>query len=563
MYTEHFKLNEPPFSLTPDPRFLYMSEQHREGLAHLVYGVQQPGGFVQLTGEIGSGKTTLCRCLVQQLPSNTDIALILNPRLTVLELLATVFDELGITHPEEHDSVKAFVDALNRHLLQSHAQKRKTVLIIDEAQNFSYDVLEQIRLLTNLETSRDKLLQIILIGQPELRSLLKCKELQQLAQRITARYHLHALSRHDTYAYIQHRLEVAGRRDPLFTDAAMRKIYGLSGGMPRLINIICDRALLGAYSLDKKMVSTAIVRRAGREAQGIAPWYKRIQPAWAAGIIALISLAGIAAFIASSHRFAASNNGANALSAAANTPSVTMQTEPINTIPATESPKPAAGPSPSFSAPNSDLAIMLANPSLVGEGSASFTNLFAYWGTKIAMNASNLGCKVASAHGFECLFQTGGWAKLRRLDLPAILDVRSPDGQRRRVTLVELGSDSARLAFHGQEHTFPLSEVEKVWDGSFILLWRPPFAFRQLYRGMKGEDVAWVRNAFDKLDGGTSASELRDHFDTTLQERVRRFQKEQSLAGDGVIGIETLVRLIRVAGEQKVPSIVQQNANGE
>jgi general secretion pathway protein A len=564
MYTEAFKLNEPPFSLTPDPRFLYMSEQHREGLAHLVYGVQQPGGFVQLTGEIGSGKTTLCRCLVQQLPSNTEIALIVNPRLTVPELLATVFDELGIPHPSEHASIKAFVDALNRHLLQSHAQNRRTVLIIDEAQNFSYDVLEQIRLLTNLETAREKLLQIILIGQPELRSLLKRKELQQLAQRITARYHLHALSRRDTYAYIQHRLEVAGRRDPLLTNAAMRKVYSLSGGMPRVINIICDRALLGAYSLDKKMVSTAIVRRAGREAQGIVPWYKRIRPVWAAGIVALIAVvAGIAAFLASSHRFAAPQNAATSASATASIPSATIQTEPPSTIPAAEDLKPVINPLLSVPEQDSGLATMLTNPSLGGEGGTSFTNLFARWGTKIAMGQSDLGCKVASANGFECLFQTGGWAKLRRLDLPAILEVTLPDGQRRRVTLVELGNDRAKLAIHSQEYTFPLSEVEKVWDGSFILLWKPPFAFRQLYRGIKGDDVAWVRSALDKLDGDSSASEAPDGFDKELQQRIRRFQQEQALVGDGVVGIETLVRLIRVVGEQKVPSIVQHDASGE
>jgi hypothetical protein len=173
MYINYFKLNEPPFSLTPDPRFLFMSERHREGLAHLLYGVQQPGGFVQLTGDIGSGKTTLCRCLIKQLPPDTDVALILNPRLTVVELLATVCDELRIPYPAETGSIKILIDALNRHLLETHAQRRRTVLIIDEAQNLHSDVLEQVRLLTNLETSQEKLLQIILIGQPELLALLK------------------------------------------------------------------------------------------------------------------------------------------------------------------------------------------------------------------------------------------------------------------------------------------------------------------------------------------------------------------------------------------------------
>jgi len=571
MYIEAFKLNEPPFSLTPDPRFLYMSEQHREGLAHLVYGVQQPGGFVQLTGEIGSGKTTLCRCLVQQLPPETDIALILNPRLTVPELLATVFDELRIPQPTENTSVKKFIDVLNQYLLQSHAQHRRTVLIIDEAQNFSYDVLEQIRLLTNLETSREKLLQIILIGQPELRSLLKRKELQQVAQRITARYHLRALSRRDTYAYIQHRLEVAGRRDPLFTVAAMRQVYRLSGGMPRIINIICDRALLGAYALDKQAVSAAIVSRAGKETQGVVPWYRQIRPAWAAGILALIAvLAAIAVFIASSPRDATLQNVAPKPSAAASIPLANAQMEPAAAAPEAEIGKPNAvtqqpetKPAIKMPTPDSSMARILSNPSLAGEGGDSFASLFGYWGSNISLGPSDLGCKVGNAHGFECLFLAGGWAKLRKLDLPAILKVSLPDGQYRYVTLVGLDSDMARLAIGQQEYAFQLSEIGKVWDGSFILVWKPPFNFRQLRPGMKGEDVAWIRHALDKLQGNTSVSDAPDIFDTGLQQRVKRFQQEQSLVADGVVGIETVVRLIRALGEPKIPSLSQLTAKGE
>jgi len=548
-----------------------MSEQHREGLAHLVYGVQQPGGFVQLTGEIGSGKTTLCRCMVQQLPSETDIALILNPRLTVPELLATVFDELRIPQPTENMSIKTFIDVLNQHLLQSHAHHRRTVLIIDEAQNFSYDVLEQIRLLTNLETFREKLLQIILIGQPELRSLLKRKELQQLSQRITARYHLHALSRRDTYAYIQHRLAVAGRRDPLFTVAAMRKVYRLSGGMPRIINIICDRALLGAYALDKQTVSAAIVSRAGKETQGVVPWYRQIRPAWAAGILALIAvLAAIAVFIASSPRDTTPQNVAPKPSAAASIPSANAQIEPAAAAPAAEIGKPNAvtqqpeiKPALKTPTPDSDLARILSNPSLAGEGGDSFSTLFGYWGNNISLGPSDLGCKVGNAHGFECLFLAGSWDKLRRLDLPAILKVSLPDGQYRYVTLVGLDNDMARLAIGQQEYAFQLSEIGEVWDGSFIFVWKPPFNFRQLRPGMKGEDVAWIRHALDKLWGDTSVSDLPDIFDTGLQQRVKRFQQEQSLVADGVVGIETIVRLIRALGEPKIPSLSQLAARGE
>ena len=277
-----------------------MSERHREGLAHLLYGVRQPGGFVQLTGEVGSGKTTLSRCLVRQLPPETNVALILNPRMTVIELLATVCDELRIPYPADAASNKVLIDVLNKHLLETHAQGRRTVLIVDEAQNLDSDVLEQIRLLTNLETSQEKLLQIILIGQPELLSILKRKKLRQLAQRITARCHLLALSRRETYAYIQHRLLVAGRRDPLFTGPAMRRVYRLSGGVPRLINIICDRALLGAYVEGKRRITSAIVRRACRETRGIIPWRLNSRLAWVTGIVALFILVlGCALFLKS------------------------------------------------------------------------------------------------------------------------------------------------------------------------------------------------------------------------------------------------------------------------
>jgi general secretion pathway protein A len=281
MYVEHFGLAELPFSLTPDPRYVYMSERHREALAHLIYGINQGDGFVQLTGEVGTGKTTMCRCLLEQLPPDVDVALIFNPRLTSHELLAAVCDELRVAYPAGTDSVKLLVDSLYRHLLGAHARGRRTVLIIDEAQNLSVDVLEQVRLLTNLETARDKLLQIILIGQTELAALLERPELRQLAQRVTARYHLRPFSQDETRAYIVHRLGVAGRTRMLFSPWALREVHRLSRGVPRLINVICDRALLGAYATSRSWVDVHTVRRAAREVRGVRvggrrlPWILR------------------------------------------------------------------------------------------------------------------------------------------------------------------------------------------------------------------------------------------------------------------------------------------------
>src|SRR6056297_188371 len=250
MYLEHFGLLESPFSIAPDPGYLYMSERHREALAHLLYGLKTDGGFVLLTGEVGTGKTTICRSLLDQIPDHVDLAYVFNPKVTATELLETICDELQIERPTTA-SVKALVDLLNQHLLDNHARERKTVLLIDEAQNLSAEVLEQLRLLTNLETSRRKLLQIILLGQPELRDLINRPQMSQLAQRVTARYHLKPLEKHDIAAYVAHRLKVAGCDRPLFTSGAIRRISCLSRGVPRLINLLCDRALLGALTQQK------------------------------------------------------------------------------------------------------------------------------------------------------------------------------------------------------------------------------------------------------------------------------------------------------------------------
>ncbi|MBU1139771.1 MAG: AAA family ATPase [Proteobacteria bacterium] len=268
MYTTYFGFKEKPFSIAPDPRYLYMSELHREALAHLLYGISSDGCFILLTGDVGTGKTTVCRCLLEQLPDNTDVALIVNPRLTDLELLETICDELEIALPEGERSAKFYIDNLNRYLLDAHARGRNTALLIDEAQNLSLDLLEQLRLLTNLETHRKKLLKIVLLGQSELRQLLENSGADQISQRITSRYHLLPLERTDVFAYIRHRLAVAGEREKIFSEAAISRIYELTHGIPRLTNVVCDRALLGAYVEGRYLVTTSVVDQAAREVLG-------------------------------------------------------------------------------------------------------------------------------------------------------------------------------------------------------------------------------------------------------------------------------------------------------
>ncbi|MDQ6963515.1 MAG: AAA family ATPase [Mariprofundales bacterium] len=268
MYLNHFHFTEMPFSIAPNPRYLYMSSRHREALAHLLYGIESAGGIVVLTGEVGTGKTTLCRCLLEQMPNRSDAALIINPKMTAHELLATICDELTIRYDRRKKSIKLLIDAINNHLLTAHADGRHTVVIVDEAQQLSADLLEQLRLLTNLETNDKKLLQIVLLGQPELNTLLAQEHMRQLAQRITARYHLRPLSYQDTIAYVRHRLSVVGGSPTLLTGFALRHLHRASGGVPRMINIVVDRALLGAYAEGASRVGWRHVRRALVEVQG-------------------------------------------------------------------------------------------------------------------------------------------------------------------------------------------------------------------------------------------------------------------------------------------------------
>src|SRR6202166_1921078 len=291
MYLSFFGLNEKPFAITPDPRYLYLSERHAEALAHLMYGINESGGFIQLTGEVGTGKTTVVRTLLSRVPHHADVAVILNPRVTPIEFLLTICEELGLSTPSaDRDSVKQLVDTLNRRLLSAHAEGRRIIVIVDEAQNLSAETLEQVRLLTNLETPTQKLLQIILIGQPELRDLLDRNDLRQLAQRITGRYHLKPLSREETQGYVRHRLRVAGATGEIFTPGALREVHRLSAGIPRVINVSCDRALLGAYTQESRKVTAALVRQAAGEVYG-----RRFAPQWLAWSVGAVIVAGLAA----------------------------------------------------------------------------------------------------------------------------------------------------------------------------------------------------------------------------------------------------------------------------
>lgn len=292
MYKRYFGLKEKPFRIAPTPRYLYLSDLHREALVHLLYGISGEGCIILLTGEVGTGKTTICRSLLERLPDTTDTALILNPILTITDLLQTICDELHITIDEHAPSAKTYIDRLNRHLLDAHARGRNTAVIIDEAQNLDMEILEQLRLLTNLETDTHKLLQIVLIGQPELLKTLNDPKYAQINQRITTRYHLKPLRPDDVTPYILHRIAMAGGEGycRIFSRLALRYIVKSTQGIPRKINILCDRALLGAYAENKDCVDLTIVRKAAQEISGI-PHRRWWSPGRAAVVLAVLFIA--------------------------------------------------------------------------------------------------------------------------------------------------------------------------------------------------------------------------------------------------------------------------------
>ncbi len=540
MYLRFFGLTEKPFAITPDPRYLYLSERHAEALAHLLYGINESGGFIQLTGEVGTGKTTVVRTLLSRVPHHADVAVILNPRVTPVEFLLTICEELGVDIAAgDRNSVKQMVDALNRRLLTAHAEGRRIIVIVDEAQNLSAEVLEQVRLLTNLETPTQKLLQIILIGQPELRELLDRTELRQLAQRITGRYHLEPLSREETSGYVRHRLRVAGATEEIFTPSALSEVFRLARGIPRVINVTCDRALLGAYTQEERRVTAALVRRAAGEVYGrrfLAPWL-----AWVAAAAALAGLAG-AAFggwqlwqrqIAPLHALGAS-------------PHVPAHATPAPAAAQTSAPIAAAAPAaPSI---NALLASNAANTS----DAAAYRRLLSLWGT--AMGDDKDPCGQAAKAGLSCLDQRGSWAQVRALNRPAILTLTDDQGQRHYVVLSGLDDKFATLYLGEHNERLPLDEVSRDWFGEFTVVWKPKTVHtRQLSLGMRGDEVRWLRRSLNALQGAASDPEHGDVYDEDLAIAVQNFQREHRLNVDGIAGLQTQVVLDTALAEPGSP----------
>ncbi|MGC2047097.1 MAG: AAA family ATPase [Gallionella sp.] len=514
MYQSYFGLAEEPFSIAPDPRYLYMSRRHQEALAHLLYGVNAGGGFVLLTGEVGAGKTTVCRCLLEQIPESCDVAYIFNPKLTVAELLSTICAEFGITCPPGNTSVKVYIDCINAYLLDAHARGRHTVLIIDEAQNLSADVLEQLRLLTNLETNQRKLLQIILLGQPELAVMLAQRELRQLAQRIIARYHLGPLDKQEIAAYVQHRLGVSGAQRQLFPLALMGRLYRLSEGIPRIINVLCDRALLGTYAQSKERVDHATLEQAAREVfHNPAAQPRMLRPLLVGLLLASIALAAVL------------YQSADQIPLQAKTEVQAVAAKPVAALPAVLE-WPATYP-------------------LSHSKETAYTALFRAWGKDYQGENE---CRQAEAFGLRCLTARGGLDELRQLNLPAVLLMQDSQGRKFYATLIKLDDHSATFDVGAETKAVALDALAEQWSGHYTLLWRvPPLASKKLRPGDHGPDVQWLAKQLAQLHGKAAETTKDQVFDEAMMREVKQFQLAQGLIPDGTVGPQTMMRLSSAA----------------
>ena len=583
MYQSYFNFSEAPFTISPNPRFLYLSERHREALAHLQYGLQENGGFILLTGEVGTGKTTVWRCLASQIPDNVHLAVVLNPRLTETDLVESICDEFGVAY-EAGCGLKRLVDALNRHLLKLHERGERAVLIVEEAQNLGAALLEQLRLLTNLETDESKLLQIVLIGQPELLDKIDSPDLRQLRQRVTARFHLTSLDAAEVRAYITHRLSIVGAGPGLFTDRSLLRLAKRSGGIPRLINLICDRALLGCFSENKNRVDTRILEQASREVLGEKTRKAQARaPVGAPTARMGLAAAGLALLAVSIWFYGGPRPGSPDASApppvqaqgpamkgaVANDETLLAeapQAEPSQAEPSQPSPPiahtlllqppaadtPVTAPPAMPHAPAEPAAPADWRDNVTGRGpdhgadNGPYRALFGLWDIDLPRELTESPCEYALRHGLDCWHRRGGLGSIERANRPALLKmVARRDGHPFYAVLEGFSASGlVRLHLAGEKIAVARNELDEVWTGEYTLLWRRPSGYlNTLYPGDKNDTVRWVARQLATLTGDRSLLQHATVYTPALESRIRNFQRHCGLFVDGLVGKETLIRI--------------------
>ncbi|MFB2648201.1 ExeA family protein [Shewanella mangrovisoli] len=535
MYKAFYGLSDNPFSIAPNPHYLFLSDRHREALAHLTYGLGETGGFVLLTGEVGTGKTTVSRCLLGQLPDHTDTAFILNPSLTELELLATLCDELKISYGE-NPTLKQLTDHLSRFLLANHEKGRNTVLIIDEAQHLRAEVLEQLRLLTNLETDTKKLLQVILIGQPELQLLLKRQELRQLAQRITARYHLLPLNEDEIALYVLHRLQVAGRFEPLFTRKAIKVLHKYSGGIPRLINLLCERALMAGYAQSKVPIDHHMVRQAAAEVLG----EEEPQPnklLWPSAIAAALVVAFGVSYWLFTESPAVANVASPVTQAQASIQDKSIKPEQtlasMPSAPVASEPQPLAAPDPS---------VRVLQEAIKQSRSidTAFAGLFNVWG-KVPFKGLTA-CQSALEQGLSCYQQQGNWMSLTRLNYPAVVYLVDDNQQDFYGAVIAVDADQLLMQLGEQQLWVDRAWFNQHFSGTFEILWQAPnLPMLEISQKSSPGQLQWLENALAHV--ANRPSRRVSQFDLKLENDLKAFQSQHGLKADGIAGNQTLVRL--------------------
>ena len=547
MYSHHFGLTQDPFSIAPDPRYLFMSERHREALAHLLYGVAgsggkaggSGGGFVLLTGDIGTGKTTICRCFLEQIPQGCHVAYIFNPKLTVTELLQSICQEFHIGLPptaQTPPTVKDYIDALNNFLLAGHAAGQSSVLIIDEAQNLAPEVLEQLRLLTNLETRERKLLQIVLIGQPELRTMLARPELEQLAQRVIARFHLDALTAPESAQYIAHRLAVAGLTGPSpFDSSALQRLHRLTRGVPRRINLLCGRALLGAWAHGQHQVDRAVVDKAADEVFGPEIASESTDRTRTVALIALLLLAVVA--LSALYYWPRSQEP--------------LPSRPASGIAASAPLAPAsstvAPQAPVTAVPVEDIETLL--PQLPLDINAAWYTLGSSW--KLPPGEGDP-CRSAKLQKLQC-YRTNNLSlpQLRQLNRPGILTLQVDKAAPVYALLVGLGEQSATLRLADGLHSVRLVSLSRLWRGDFATYWQAPGDYVPDMRdGSSGGAIDQLASQLDLLEArpAPSPGSAPRVLDAALRQRVLTFQRSQGLRADGQPGPMTFMQLDSATG---------------